>query len=378
MQLTAMDVHQLIKNPSGVALDTLASKVVIAFNSGSFNFNESAIAADIFRLLLKDAEKSVRTTLAEHLCNNPDAPHDVIFKLASDETDVAERVLRYSLVLTDNDLVSIVESTKDVLNLCAIASRDNVSERVSGALIDTRQEIVLKDLFNNKGAKINEGDLEKSWSMISSNTSLLEVLAKRGNLPLTIAEKIFSVVSEELKNHIAREYKIIPAALQKAIIDTREWELLGIMPVSDIAHPDSDERVEDLVEQLRATGRLTYSLAIRALCMGFLNLFEASLACMADIPRTNARILMLGGPEGFRALYKAANMPEGFADSVEKVLGISNILTQYGYKKPHDFRKKLIEYIYVGGYHRSIDGMSYLLSIIDGKISGSNTPFSVH
>ena len=214
--------------------------------------------------------------------------------------------------------------------------------------------------------------------MISSNTSLLEVLAKRGNLPLTIAEKIFSVVSEELKNHIAREYKIIPAALQKAIIDTREWELLGIMPVNNIAHPDSDERVEDLVEQLSATGRLTYSLAIRALCMGFLNLFEASLACMADIPRTNARMLMLGGPEGFRALYNAAHMPEGFADSVEKVLNISNILTQYGYEKPHDFRKKLVEYIYVGGYHRSIDGMSYLLSIIDGKISGSNTQFSVH
>ncbi len=363
MQLTAMDIHQFINNPSGVELDTLASKVVLAFNSGSFNFNESAIAADIFRLLLKDAEKSVRATLAEHLYNNPDAPRDVIFRLACDEADISERVLRYSLVLTDDDLMSIVASTKEVLKLCAIAKRDMVSERISDALINTQQEIVLKDLFSNNGANISENSLTEKWGAISSNSTLLEVLAKRGGLPLTVAEKIFAVVSDELRNHISKEYRIGSHVAYKAAIDTREWELLGIMPVSNIPHPDDDERVDDLVEQLYATGRLTYSLVIRALCMGFLNLFEASLAYMAKIPRSNARMLLMGGHDGFEALYHTASMPEGFEGAVEKLLTISH---------------KLIENIYVGGYHRSIEGMSYLLSIIDGKISGSNASQSVH
>lgn len=378
MQLTSMDVRQFMKNPSGAELGALAEKVVVAFTSGSFNFNESAIAADIFRLLLKDAEKSVRIKLAENLFQNVNAPHDVIFSLACDETDVAERVLQYSPILTDDDLIAIIEGTKEILSLCAIAKREKVSERLSDVLINTQQEAVLSDLFNNKGAEFSEAALAEAWGIISASNSLLEVLVKRGGLPFTIAEKIFSVVSDELKHTISKEYKISEPVMQKSSVDVREWELLGILPVWDIVHPDDDERIEDLVEQLYDTGRLTYSLVIRSLCMGFLNLFEASLARMADVPRSNARILLMGGHEGFAAFYKTSKMPEGFADAVEVLLALSHKITQYGYEKPDDFRKKLIENIYVEKYHNSIDGMSYLLSIIDGKISSNSQSSTIH
>lgn len=378
MQLTAMDIHKLIESPSGVELDALASKIVVAFSSGSFNINESAIAADIFRLLLRDAEKSVRITLAEHLYDNADAPHDIIFKLACDENDVADRVLRHSMVLTDDDLVAIVESTKEVLNLCAIARRGRVSERVSEALIDTRQEKVLNDLFYNKGAVLGEGGLAKVWGMIASSNSLLSALVKRGGLPLTIAEKIFHSVSGELRGRLAREYKLSASALQKVSVDAREWELLGIMPVEDFSHPDSDERVDELADHLYITGRLTHSLVIRALCMGYLNLFESSLARMAGIPRVNARILLMGGSEGFKALYREALMPEGFREAVEALLAVTNEVTDYGYVRSKDFRKEVVESIYRKGYNRSIDGMSYLLSIIDGKLSGGQSSLAVH
>lgn len=374
MQLTAMDVHQLIKNPSGVALDTLASKVVVAFTSGSFSLNESAIAADIFRLLLRDTEKSVRMTLAEHLYNSEDAPHDVIFRLACDETDVAERILQYSPLLTDDDLIFIVKSTREILNLCAIAKREKISENLSDVLINTQQEAVLNNLFNNKKAKLSESSLINSWDMIASSSSLLAVLVGRGGLPLTIAEKMFALVSDELKQHLTHEYKISPSVAQAISVDAREWELLGIMPVGDILHPDYDGRVEDLVAQLYASGRLTYSLIIRALCVGFLNLFEASLARLSDIPRVNARILLMGGHDGFKALYETANMPEGFADAVEKLLEISHKITKYGCARPQDFRKKVIENIYVEKYHLTIDGMGYLLSIIDGRILNNKIP----
>lgn len=369
----------MIKDPSSISIDTLAEKVVVAFTSGVFNPSEEAIASDIFRLLLKDTEKSVRSTLAEHLYDSASAPRDVIFKLACDETDIAERVLRYSPVLTDDDLSSIIKSTKSVLNLCAIANRKKVSERVSDILIDTRQEAVLSSLFSNKGADIASDSLIRAWNTISSNNSLLEILVKRGGLPISIAEKIFTVVSDEFKSQLIREYDLSVAIAQGAAVDAREWGLLGLLPFDDITHPDYDERVEDLVNQLYDSDRLTPSLAVRALCMGFLNLFEAILAKMADIPRANARILILGGNDGFQALYKAAGMPEGFVDAVGVVLSISLRLTKYGHEKPMDFRKQLIENIYMKGYNRNVDGMSYLLSIIDGKISnGQSSPITVH
>lgn len=378
MQLTTMDVYHLIKNPSSVSKDTLAEKVSAAFVSGSFNQKESSIAADILRLLLNDAKKSIRKTLSENLCKDENIPYDIIIKLAHDETDIAEDVLQYSPVLTDDDLALIIKNTREVLNLCAIARRERVSEYLSDMLISTEQEEVLFDLFNNKGAILREASLTKVWTAISSSNELLEALVKRGGLPLTIVDKIFTVVSNELKQQLVREYKISPHIAHKASVDAREWELLGILPVEDISHPDSDERVQDLVDQLYANGRLTHSLVIRALCMGFLNLFETSLARMADIPRANARILLMGGHEGFVALYSAASMPECFSEAVELLLGLSHKITKYGFARPHDFRKRLIESIYVGGYNNSVDNMGYLLSIIDGKISGSPTSFSIH
>ncbi len=371
MQLTTMDVHQLIKNPSSVSKNILAESVVKAFASGSFNPSEAVIASDIFRLLLKDTEKSVRSVLSEHLYNNASAPHDVIFSLACDEEDIAGRVLQYSPVLNDEDLIDIIKSSKSILSLCAIARREKVSSYLSDALIDTRQEKILSDLFNNKNAEITGDSLIKAWGMIATNESLLEILVRRGGLPITIAEKMLAVVADELKYQLMQEYNLSGTIATNAAIDAREWGLLGLLPVEKIGHPDHDERVEDLVTQLYESGRLTPSLAVRALCMGFLNLFEAIMARMANVPRANARILIMGGSEGFHALYKAAGMPEGFMDAVGVVLAISLRLTKYNYEKPVDFRKQLIENIYVKGYHRAVDGMSYLLSIIDGKISNN-------
>ncbi|MEZ5690150.1 MAG: DUF2336 domain-containing protein [Rickettsiales bacterium] len=373
-----MDVHKLIQDPSGVELGVLAEKVVVAFAAGSFNSRESEIASDIFRLLLKDAGRSVRLTLAEHLYDNDQAPHDVIFSLACDDVDISGRVLQHSPVLTDKDLLAIVESSKDVLKLCAIARRNSISNTVSGALLNSRQETVLKELFNNENALFDDATLMKVWDNIAASHTLLEALVQRGGLSLVVAEKVLSVASDELKKHLTQEYDFSSADAGSSLADAREWGLLGILPVSNIPTPDDSDRVEELVEHLYVNNRLTYSLIVRALCMGFLNLFETSLARMAGVPRVNARILLMGGDSGFRAIYKAAKMPECFVEAVEVLLSISHELTKYGHEKPKDFRKHLVEKIYVNGYNKSIDGMGYLLSIIDGKISSGYTSSSVH
>lgn len=378
MQLTAMDVHQLIKDPSSVPLTTLAEKVASAFASNRFNSSEAAIASDIFRLLLRDTEKSVRQKLAENLYESSNVPHDIIFDLACDEPDISQRVLQYSPVLSDEDLIKITRSTKEILKLCAIARRENLSDMVSGCLIDTKREAVLRNLLENQGAYISEENLVKAWDMVSGNNSLLEVLVNRGNLPLTIAEKILSVASEDLKERVVRKYRLNSSLIKNATADAREWALLGIMPVKNISHPDDDSHIDSLVLQLGMTGKMTHSLVLRALCMGFLNMFEAGLAYLANVPRANARILLMGGHKGFTAIYDAAEMPESFADAAEKILILAQRITSHGYEKPEDFRRKLIEAIYVSGYHNSVDGMNYLLSIINGKISSNYPSESVH
>jgi len=370
MNVSIMDVKKLFQEPSGAVRGVLASKLAKDYRTGAFSKAEADIAADIFRLLLKDVERNVRKTLADHLGDYGQVPHDIVIKLANDEPEIAEHVLEYSPVLTDEDLLSIINSTKEVIKLCAVARRENVSAAVSGALLETRNSSVLGDLFRNKSSQMSEKGLLSAWQDIAQDHSLLETLVHRGGLPLTVAEKLYHVVTDDMKMILTRQYKLSTPVAQKAASDTREWEMLGIIPSDGAIDPDNDEQVEDLVDQLYMGGRLTHSLLIRALCVGSISVFEAGIARLAGVPRVNARILLMdSGILGFQAIYKAASMPEGFTEAVRILLGISLEETDFGFTRRHDFRKRVIDRIYMDGHHRGVENMSYLLSIIGGKLA---------
>lgn len=373
INVTAMDVRKLTQEPSAKVRSMLAAKIAMDYRSGNFTEAEAQIADDIFRILVKDVERKVRKTLSEQLCHIPHVPRDIVIKLASDETDIALPILEYSHVLTEDDLIEIVKSTKEVLKLCAVARRDVVPARVSDSLLETRQEAVLSSLFKNQGADLTQESLLRSWHDISDKRSLLETLVHRGNLPLTIAEKLYAGVSDELKQKLTRDYKINVPTAHRVAGEAREWEMLGIIPDGGAISPANDEQVEDLVDQLQMGGRLTHSLLIRALCMGSLSLFEAGIARLAGVPRVNARILLMdSGALGYHAIYETAGMPEGFAEAVRVLLQIALEETDFGQHKRIDFKKRVIDRIYMAGYHRSVENMEYLLSIIGGKLAAAN------
>lgn len=368
--VTGMDVRKLMQERSGKTRGVLAGKIAADYRAGSFNPGEMAIANDIFRILLKDIEKRVRQSIAEHICHAPNVPKDIIERIANDDVEIAVHALEFSRVLDDDDLMRIVRSSEEVARLRAIARRENLSAPVSTGLAETHNISVLGDLFANKTALIPDHAIIGAWPEISANESLAQTLVDRGGLSLTVVEKMLSAVSDELKHRLIKEYKISAPIATKSAADAREWELLGFVVANSNINPDDDEQVEDLVNQLSLTGRLTHSVVIRALCMGSLGLFEVGMARLAGLPRVNARILLTdAGSLGFHSIYQAAHMPSGFEDGIRVLLHISLEESDYGYKKPEDFRKVVVDRIYREGYHRSIDNMEYLLSIIGGKIA---------
>lgn len=372
MNLTPADVKKLVSEPSGEVRGMLASKIAMDYRAGNFTDAESAIANDIFRLLIRDVERTVRKSLAEHLAHCPKAPRDIILKFAQDESDIAVHVLEHSQVLTQDDLLAVLASTREVVKLRAIARRENLPADVSGRLIDTRQASVLADLFKNKTAELADGKMSEAWDYIVSEPTLLTTLVYRGGLSLSIAEKVFHAVTDELKRHMAQRYRLKAPYLDKALSDIREWEMLGIVPTHEGVDPRDDIEIEDLVDDLHMSGRLTYSLLIRALCVGNMGLFEAGIARLAGVPRVNARMLLMdGGVLGIDAIYKQAGLPEGFCEAVATLLRISFEETEYGRIRKIDFRKRVIERIYMGRYNQTVENMEYLLAIIGGKIAAT-------
>lgn len=353
--------------------EEIAQAVSKSFASGKLNHKEIDIAVDILRLLLKDAEKTIRQTIANSLHSAIYAPRDIILKLANDEYDIASKVLENSLVLTDDDLQAIIKSTKEALSLCSIARRKNLSERIASDLVQTKDAKVVSNLFANHSAKLSSDIIEKGLPIVLGSVNSIELLVQHGNLPPLIAEKIFSAVSGEIKQNLMQKYKMNNKQITEQIYNAQDWNLLGAMPVSGISHPNDDAHIDELISHLEKTGRLSHSLAVRALCAGCLNLFEATIARLANVPRANARILLMGGANGFHALYKAAQMPETFAESVHKLWDIAIDVGDYNQKNSSEFRKQVIENIYVLGYHRSVDGMAYLLRILDERIIHSTS-----
>jgi uncharacterized protein (DUF2336 family) len=364
-----MDVKRLMQEPSAQVRGILAGKIAADYRSQQFNQSEMQIAQDIFRRLIKDAEISIRQSMALELAHCPHAPEDVVIALARDEHHaISTPVLEHSEVLSEDDLVSIVQCTNSALRLCAIARRKIVSQELAGSLMETGNGIVMQTLFRNQGAVINEENLLPLWKRLPLTEPLMQALVERGGLPMTIVEKIYYSASEHIKSQLGEQYPAYREHIEKAGDHAYAFEMLGIAPLMNKATQDEYEIVENMVDDLYHRGKLTHSLVIRSLCTGNVAFFECGMARLAEIPRVNARILMMDeGEKGFCALYQAASMPEGFYNAVCALMKITLEETQFGLNGSKDLRKRIVDRIYQSGYHRTIENMEYLLSIIGSK-----------
>lgn len=301
--LSAADVERLMTDPSGEARVAAAEKVSGAFGSGGMSAEERAIAEDIFRVLVEDAEARVRSALAQNLKTTPDLSGELAGILARDTEDgVALPMLRESGALSDAELVGILGAASPARQV-AIAERETVSDTVASAIVDTGNEDAVVSLVGNKGAELSEPTLEKVVAGFGHSERVQAPLVHRADLPITIAEKLVTLVSEALQEHLVTHHALPEETATDLIMHSRERATVQLAA-------ESGRDVELLVEQLAVNGRLTPSLVLRSVCLGDLGFFEAALARLARVPLDNARVLIHDeGALGLRSLYDKAGMP---------------------------------------------------------------------
>jgi uncharacterized protein (DUF2336 family) len=359
MPLESSDLKKLQQASSGAVREEIAKKIASGFSAGEFNANEKKIAIEIFQLLLNDAEIQVRKMLSTHLAPSMEAPYEIILPLAKDISEVALPVLEKSYVLSEEDLIAITESTHDVGIMSAIARRDTVSRELSGALLQKSNIAVVETLLRNKSANIDEKDLSGIYANCHQNGSILELMVKRGGLPVTLAEKLFVAVSDEMKKVLTQQYKLSVQMADSTVKDARELATLGLL--------DSDMQTMDiakLVGQLYQHGRLTLSIIIRSLCLGEMRFFEHAMAKLADVPIANARILVLDGGEGFSSLYKTSCLPMELYSATCYLLKVALEETSYGRYQRTDFKQRLANRLMQDENAGKIEYMDYLLTLI--------------
>ncbi|MBX9726653.1 MAG: DUF2336 domain-containing protein, partial [Rickettsiales bacterium] len=174
--LTPMDVQRLLHDDSPDSRASVLEKIALNYNDENFQGRERDIAEQVFRLLMKDVALRVRETLADRIKDNVNVPRDIVLHLANDVESVANPVLIHSKVLSDADLVSIVEKSHDMGKLVAISKREVVSLRVSDALVETRYAQVMSSLLSNDGASLTDRAFEKIAEDFRNDSAVMEVL----------------------------------------------------------------------------------------------------------------------------------------------------------------------------------------------------------
>ncbi len=361
LALSPEDIRRLLDDASAQTRVDITQKISGAYIAEGLQDREFKVAEQIFRLLLRDTEVRVRATLAEQIKESKIIPRDIVLKMARDVEIVSLPILQFSEVLTDADLLELVEASKTVTRFMAVARRQKVSQLVSNALLKKGSDQVTATLVNNSGADISDEDISAIIEQNRDNAGMIETLSTRPRLPLSAVEKLVTMLSGSLADNLKQKYKLSDEEIKAPIAATRESETLDIL-----RGVDDDDSIDKLVAQMHAGDNLTPSMILSALCQGNFAFFEASLALLSNIPSKNARLLIADkGDLGFRALYNKSGLPEAMFPAVKMLLKVVRDLADKG-ERPGKARyaNNVVEELLHASDDNPVENLSYIIALV--------------
>jgi uncharacterized protein (DUF2336 family) len=355
--LSAREVAALLDNPLAEQRAAVFGQIAVEMDSNRLSQQEMQLALDIMRAMAADAELLVRRAVAESMKTSRHLPHDVALRLAGDDAAVAVPILESASVLSDDDLISILAAGNGAKQV-AIARRPQVSATLAAAIVDTGNAAAVTTLVSNEGAELNEPLLRKTLDHFGQFETVKAAMVHRQQLPVTIAERLVSLVSEKLKLALATRHRLPGNVATDIILDARERATVALL--SD-APSGADTRA--LVQQLHANGRLTPSLLLRTLCSGDIEFVEEAMAEIAGTSAEKASILIHdAGRLGLRALYQRCSFPETLYPAFRVAIDVLRETRLDG--EPHDrerFARRVIERILTQYHDLDASELEYLL-----------------
>ena len=240
---------------------------------------EKDLAASILQRLLDDVEIGLRRALSERLVARDDMPHDLVVELAMDVIEVAEPVLAGSPLLSESDLVEIIQNKTHSYQL-AIARRRSISAIVGQALIDQGDADVITTLLGNSGAELTPEMLDHLVEESRWQPMFQAPLVERHELSEELAKRLYGWVAKSLCARICQRLDVAPEVI--------EAELAGAVDhaLTDLA--DQRKRPSQLQETVAAharRGELTIGFLVNALLQGHIELFQEGLASLTKLDK---------------------------------------------------------------------------------------------
>lgn len=302
-RLTDVDIRRLVKAEDEEERATAAHKLCRAIDRNELDPIEREAAQKIMRVLAADAAELVRRALAVTLRSSDLLPRDVAQKLARDVDSIALPIIGFSPAFTDDDLIEVLR-VGDATRQVAVAGRPFVSRDLGEIIAAEATEEAVRTLAANDNADVSERAMAVSVDRFPQG-DVVTALAYRKVLPVAITERLISLASEAVREHLVSRHALSADTAIRLATGARERATVDL-----IDQASASQDIGGFAAQLNARKVLTASLLLRALARGVMPLFEHGIAELSGVAHSRAWLMIHdAGPLGLRAIYDRAGLP---------------------------------------------------------------------
>lgn len=269
--------------------------------------------------LVQDEAVRVRLAIADIVKEMPEAPRELILRLAWDSAvPVSEPVIRLSPLLTAEDLIALLSGAPSSATATAVARRPGLTAPVSDAIVATADSAAIRALLENHSAAIREATLDALIGRAAANTEWHEPLVRRPALSARAANALAEIVTTHLLSILASRGDLdddVTAQLQRRLRERLE------PPNRNAPELNRDDALAE-ARRLRHEDKLNEAALMEAAQVGEVRLCTAMLATAAEVPLPVVeRAATLRSAKALVSLVWRAGFSMAAAGPVQTLLG---------------------------------------------------------
>lgn len=279
------------------------------------------ILIEVIGILAQDQAIRVRQIIAETLKDVTEVPSAVIQRLARDiEEVVACPVLEFSPLLSDRDLIEIIEAGSGTGQLRAISRRYGVGESIADAIVATEDQGAVAALLENDSAQIREDALDGLVEGAIQVTAWQKPLVLRPKLPLGAVRKLASFVASSLLSLLQARQDLDRKTAKAVAKEVRRRLKDDDTKNKGKGKADADPAAK--AKSLHKSGKLDEAVLSRALNSGERDFLRHGLALRAGMPHVLVEhIFSAHSAKGVTALAWKAEVSMRFAVQLQLRMG---------------------------------------------------------
>ncbi|MDF1747481.1 MAG: DUF2336 domain-containing protein [Alphaproteobacteria bacterium] len=284
------------------------------------------LTVQALEILAEDQVVRIREILSQALKNVASAPPHVIMTLARDPIlTVSSPILEFSPVLSDSDLLEIIQSNPIQGALKAICRRKSLEESLSEAIVKAGDEATIAELLSNKSAQIREDTLDFIIDRASDQMPWHEPLAMRPKLSPRAVQRIASFVAMNLLDRMQKRLDLndeVMVAMAEAVEQRLAKDTHKKLEQPEWANTDN---LDETIAKMYKSGTLTGSALEEALAKGEKRFVILGLSVLSGISSdTVNNIIANRNAKAVIALTWKAGLKPHFASQLQsQLVGLS-------------------------------------------------------